>query len=254
MMRKINTVRVKCLAQEHNIVPWLGLGQTTWTVRSGFQRTNQKTTASPTPLRSNRQIKCPGADLLLTPWMGQWFIAIWGLFSWQISNVARGNVRHKWLTKTTKAKHMLTNEHQLLQRSNSAKHRINRLSGKKSICLKFVFWYFKYQLLQKIGRSMSQEFQNVMLVAPTYSKDCYHTFLVKYHGFDRNCWPTNKNPRLRDLAAKNLRIGDAKKWDSKTHSKLLRDLEIGRQISETMIFPGTLRHPLIYISKWTFVR
>ena len=45
---------------------------------------------------------------------------------------------------------MLTNEHQLLQRSNSTKHRINRVSGKKSICLKFVFWYFKYQLLQKI--------------------------------------------------------------------------------------------------------
>ena len=97
------------------------------------------------------------------------------------------------------------------KRSNSAKHRINRVSGKKSICLKFVFWYFKYQLLQKIGRPMSQEFQNFMFVAPTYSKDCYHTFLVKYHGFDRNCWPTNKNPRLRDLAAKNLRIRDARK-------------------------------------------
>ena len=107
---------------------------------------------------------------------------------------------------------MLTNEHQLLQRSNSTKHRINRVSGKKSICLKFVFWYFKYQLLQKIGRSLSQEIQNFTLVAPTYSKDCYHTFLVKYHGFDRNCWPTNKNRRLRDLAAKNLRIRDAKKW------------------------------------------
>ena len=59
---------------------------------------------------------------------------------------------------------------------------------------------------------MSQEFQNFTLVAPTYSKDYYHTVLVKYHGFDRNFWPTNKNRRLRDLAAKNLRIRNANKW------------------------------------------
>ena len=39
--------------------------------------------------------------------------------------------------------------------------------------------------------------------------------IVNYHGFDRNRWPKNKNPRLRDLAAKNSRIRDAKK-----HKKL----------------------------------
>ena len=55
------------------------------------------------------------------------------------------------------------------------------------------------------------------LVSPTYSKDCYRTFLINkqvYHGFDRNSWPKiqkSETPRLRDLAAKNSRIRGAKK-------------------------------------------
>ena len=60
----------------------------------------------------------------------------------------------------------------------------------------------------------------------------------------------NKNPRLRDLAAKNSRIRDAKKHkkrDFETHSKRVRDLEIGKKISETLNFPDTIRHPLYII-------
>ena len=116
-------------------------------------------------------------------------------------------------------------EHQVLQRSESTKHRINKVSGKKSICLKFLFWCFKYQLLQKIGRSIRQEFQN-------------------FTPWRR--WLTNKNPRLRDLAAKNSRIRDARntrKRDFETHSKPLRDFEIGTKISVTLNFLGTIRHP-----------
>ena len=58
----------------------------------------------------------------------------------------------------------------------------------------------------------------------------------------------NKNLRLRDLAAKNSRIRDAKKHKKtrfpETHSKRLRDFEIGTKISETLNFPDTIRHPL----------
>ena len=59
----------------------------------------------------------------------------------------------------------------------------------------------------------------------------------------------NKNPKLRDLVAKNSRIRDAKKIrntrkrDFETHSKRLRDFEIGTKISETLNFPDTIRHP-----------
>ena len=63
----------------------------------------------------------------------------------------------------------------------------------------------------------------------------------------------NKNPRLRDLAAKQIRESETqrntRKRDFETHSKRLRDFEIGTKISETLNFPDTIRHPFYYISK-----
>ena len=55
----------------------------------------------------------------------------------------------------------------------------------------------------------------------------------------------NKNPRLRDLAAKNSRIRDAKKHKKtrfRDSSKSLRDFEIGTKTPETLNFPDTIRH------------
>ena len=76
-------------------------------------------------------------------------------------------------------------------------------------------------------------------VAPTYSKDCYRTFLIQktiYLGFDRNRWPkireseTQRNTRKRD-------------FESFKTPPTFRDRI---KISETLNFPGTIRHPSFY--------
>ena len=47
-------------------------------------------------------------------------------------------------------------------------------------------------------------------------------------------------PKIRESETQR----NAKKRDFETHSKRLRDFEIGTQISETLNFLSTIRHPL----------
>ena len=116
------------------------------------------------------------------------------------------------------------------------------------------------------GRSISQEFQNFtpwQLIFDLKTRSCrayiferllsyvfnqINNFIVR---FDRNPWQQTK---IRDSETSQPKIRESetqrntRKRDFETHWKLLRDFEIGTKISETLNFPGTVRHPLFYYS------
>ena len=48
-------------------------------------------------------------------------------------------------------------------------------------------------------------------------------------------------PKIRETETRR----NSRKRDFETHSKRLQDSEIGKKISETLNFPGTIRHPYI---------
>ena len=90
------------------------------------------------------------------------------------------------------------------------------------------------------------------LVAPSYLKDCHRTFSNQINKFVMLLIETiGQKTKSETLRPRNQKFesemqSNTRKRDFETHSKYVRDFEIGTKFSKTLNFPGTIYHPSFY--------